>query len=52
MQIIMFGAQLYFVLISMINGTAPALCSVILAMVMAGAYSFFSPTPLKAIDAL
>jgi len=48
----MFGAQLYFALISMINGGSVGLCSVILAMVMAGSYSFFSPVRLTAIDAM
>lgn len=51
-QILMFGAQLYFALISMINGENIGVCSAILAIVMAGAYSFFSPVRITAIDAI
>ena len=51
-QIIMFGAQLYFTLIAMINGSHFGVCSAILAIVMAGAYSFFSPVRVTAIDAI
>ena len=48
----MFGAQLYFALIAMINGESAGVCSAILAIVLAGAYSFFSPVRLTAIDAI
>ena len=51
-QILMFGAQLDFVLIAMINGDSFGICSAVLAMVMAGAYSFFSPVRVTAIDAI
>lgn len=51
-QIVMFGAQLYFALIAMINGESLGVCSAILAIIMAGAYSFFSPVRLTAIDAI
>lgn len=51
-QIIMFGAQLYFTLIAMINGNSVGVCSAILAIVLAGAYSFFSPIRVTAMDAI
>lgn len=39
-------------LIAMISGNSVGLMSVIIAMIVAGAYSFFSPTKFTAINAL
>jgi len=49
---VLFGAQLYTALIAGINGGSPILISMILAMILAGAYSFFSPMRITAVNAL
>ena len=49
---VLFGAQLYMALIAMIGGNSVGLMSAIIAMILAGAYSFFSPTKVTAIDAM
>ena len=51
-QIVLFGAQLYLALIAMIGGNSPVLMSAIIAMIVAGSYSFFSPMRVSAIDAM
>ena len=51
-QMFFFGAQLYMALIALIGGGSVPLLSVILAMLVAGAYSFFSPTQVAAVDSL
>ena len=53
MQILLFGGQLFCALICMIDGGGSiGLLSVILAMIVASSYSFFSPVKVSAIDAL
>ena len=49
---VLFGAQLYMALIAMISGNSVGLMTIIIGMILAGAYSFFSPVNLPAIDAL
>ena len=51
-QICMFGGQLYLALIAMIGGGPVGLLSVILSMIVASAYSFFSPMRVTAVDAI
>ena len=48
---VMFGAQLYMALIAMISGNHTGLMTIIIGMILAGAYSFFSPAKIAAIDA-
>ena len=49
---VLFGAQLYMALIAMISGNNVGLMSIILAMIVAGAYSFFSPKSIAAVNAI
>lgn len=49
---VLFGGQLYMALIAMISGNSVGLMSVIIAMIVAGAYSFFSPQKITAINAI
>ena len=42
-QICLFGAQIYMALIAMISGNSVGLMTIIITMILAGAYSFFSP---------
>ena len=51
-QMLMFGGQLYLAIIAMINGGPIGLLSVIIGMIIAGAYSFFSPMRVSAVDAV
>ena len=51
-QIVLMGAQLYLALISAINGGPITLLSLVLAMIVSGAYSFFSPMRVAALDAM
>jgi len=39
-------------IICAVNGGSPALMALVLAMILAGGYSFFSPMRIKAIDAI
>ena len=47
-----FGAQLYTALIALFNGGNVMMLSIIISMIVAGSYSFFSPVRVTAIDAL
>lgn len=49
---VLFGAQLYMALIAMISGNSVGLMSIILGMIVAGAYSFFSPKSITAVNAI
>ncbi len=50
-QILMIFGQLYFAIIAMVGGAPVGLVSVILGMIVAGVFSFFSPMRISAVDA-
>jgi len=43
---------MYMALLAGINGGPPVLIACILAMILAGSYSFFSPMRITAVDAV
>ena len=47
----MIFGQLYLALIAMISGAPVGLISVILGMIVSGAFTFFSPMRISAVDA-